>query len=383
MVIDAAGHFVLPGLIDSHVRFRSPTPNGEDWRAGSRAAAAGGVTTVVDMSDPGALAGQAWPVEASLVDYLTPVAIEAGPLGRRASGTVVRLSGDPDAGARVFADAARHRVRLIAHPVDLPVLGLVREWLGPPKDFPDQEARWPRAAGIVATARLVELVRRHGTALHVQRVSSLDEADLLAAAAAAGLPVTFEVTGHHLSFTAADPLRVGARALLDPPARLATDQDRLWAAVISGDAATVASDHSPHRLAEKLRPPGEAPAGLPGVQELLPTLFTGLRRRWGLDAVGAAEVVVRCLADRPAGLFNLSDRKGRLAPGLDADLVVFDPDRSWLLDSSDIQSLCGWSAYEGWTFTGRVEVTMRRGEVVFDRRSGSVRFGTAGGRDLG
>jgi dihydroorotase len=235
----------------------------------------------------------------------------------------------------------------------------------------------------VATARLIELTRRHGTALHVQRVSSRDEVDLLAAAAATGLPITFEVTGHHLSFTAADPLRVGARALLEPPARQEADQDRLWSAVLSGDAATVASDHSPHRLAEKLRVPGQAPAGLPGVQELLPTLFTGLRRRWGLGSVAAGEVVARSLAEQPARLFSLDARKGRLAPGLDADLVVLDPDRSWLLDPYDIQSRCGWSAYEGWTFTGRVELTMRRGDLAFDRRSGSVRFGHPGGRPLG
>jgi dihydroorotase len=267
--------------------------------------------------------------------------------------------------------------------VDLDVLGLVRDWLGPPATVVDHEARWPRAAGIVATARLIALVREHGTALHVQRVSSGDEAELLAAAAAAGLPVTFEVTGHHLAFTAADPLRVGARALIDPPARQAADQDRLWSAVMSGDAATVASDHCPHRLEEKLRAPGQVPAGLPGVQELLPALFTGLRRRCGLDAVAAGQVVTRSLAERPAALFHLDDRKGRLAPGFDADLVVLDPDRTWLLDPYDIQSRCGWSAYEGWTFVGRVEVTMLRGELVFDRRSGSARFGDPGGRSLG
>jgi dihydroorotase len=392
-VIDAAGCYILPGLIDSHVHFRTPgLTHKEDWAHGSRAAAAGGITTVIDMPntvpplfDPAdADAKAAGIAGTSVVDFCFHLGVDgarpellATCTPRQAVSAKVFMAGhhtaphvirEPDVLDRVFATAAKAELRLALHAEDDAVHELLDGWSGPPREYRDYEPRRPRTGGIVAVARVIELVRRHGTAAHVLHVSSAEEVDLLSAAAHAGLPVTFEVTPHHLSFTDADTSRLGARTRLSPSIRQEADQRRLWDAVHSGAVTTIGSDHAPHTRAEKSRPVADAPPGLPGVQELLPSIFTGLRRRFPEDPVDLhASRIAEFIAAAPADLFGLAERKGRLKPGLDADFILLDPDAIWMVRAEDVLSKCGWSAYEGWTMTGRVELTVRRGDIIWDR----------------
>jgi dihydroorotase len=150
--------------------------------------------------------------------------------------------------------------------------------------------------------------------------------------------------------------------------------------VWDGHARTVGSDHAPHELADKFAAPADAPPGLPGVQELVPALFTGLRLRYPYAEVGTLLMVLsRVLGSAPARLFRLNRCKGRIATGLDADLVLFDPDARWSLAEQAVHSKCGWSAYQGRSFIGRVEQTIRRGEVIFDNGS----FGKPSGKFVG
>jgi dihydroorotase len=244
----------------------------------------------------------------------------------------------------------------------------------------DYERHRPRSGGIVAVATVIELVRRYGTAAHILHLSSAEEADLVTAARAAGLPVTFELTGHHLSFTDADTLRLGAKTRLAPAIRAQRDQDRLWAALVAGQVACLGSDHAPHTIEEKSLPVSDAPPGLPGVQELAVAVWTGMRRRWPDESPDDAITrLVAYLSSGPASLFGLAG-KGRLAVGADADLVVLDPDERWLFSAHDVRSKCGWSAYEGWTMTGRVRRTIRAGQVMWDADTGE--FGPPTGRWL-
>jgi dihydroorotase len=394
-VIDAAGRYVLPGLIDSHVHFRTPgLTHKEDWAHGSRAAAAGGITTVIDMPnttpplfDPAdADAKAAGIAGTSVVDFCFHLGVDAARpellatwTPRQAVSAKVFMAGHhtaphviraPDVLDRVFATAAKAELRLVLHAEDDAVNELLDAWSGPPREYRDYEPRRPRTGCIVAVARVIELVRRHGTAAHVLHVSSAEEVDLLSAAAHAGLPVTFEVTPHHLSFTAADTDRLGARVRLSPAIRCEADQRRLWDAVHGGGVTTIGSDHAPHTRAEKSRPVADAPPGLPGVQELLPAVFTGLRRRFPHEPVDChVSRIAELVAAAPADLFGLAGRKGRLTPGLDADFLVLDPAAIWVVRAEDVVAKCGWSAYEGWTMTGRVELTVRRGEVIWDREN--------------
>ncbi|MEU8708601.1 dihydroorotase family protein [Streptomyces sp. NPDC048565] len=406
--VDATGRWVLPGLIDSHVHFRTPgLTHKEDWPSGSRAAVAGGVTTVIDMPNtvpplfgPEDLAAKKELVEgASLVDYRFHVGVDPARPGR------LKEFGGTDAGSakaflaghhtaphvlhgepalrELFHAAGEAGLQLVFHAEAGEVFRLLDDWKGEPRQWADYESRRPRTGAIVAVARLVELVQEYGVPAHILHVSTREEADLLTAAAAAGLPLTFEVTGHHLSFTVDDTRSLGARIRLSPAIRDRADQNRLWEAVLDGQAATVGSDHAPHPLADKLKPVAAAPPGLPGVQELLPALFSGMtRHRPEAAPAELLRTVALVLAERPARLFGLADRKGRIVTGGDADLVVFDADALWVLAESEIRSLCGWSAYQGRTFRGQVDWTVRRGEVVYRRAAGGAEFGRPTGRYL-
>ncbi|TCO56076.1 dihydroorotase [Actinocrispum wychmicini] len=406
-VIDARGRYVLPGLIDSHVHFRTPgLEHKEDWEHGSRAAVVGGVTTVIDMPntvppglDEAALCAKADLVAGrSLVDFRfhlgadpqrPELLAEVDPsvatsakvfmAGHHTAPTVVR---DAEQLEKIFAHAAAGNVRLVLHAEDEAVFDLLDQWRGTdPQEYSDYERWRPRTGAISAVAQVLALVRRHGTKTHILHVSTAEEADLLAAAHATGLPVTFEVTGHHLSFIDRDTLRGGARTRLSPAIRGQADQDRLWTALYSGEAATVGSDHAPHTRTEKTRPIADAPPGIPGVQELATAVWTGMRRRRPDEHPDvAAGRLARCLGAAPADLFGLPG-KGRLEPGADADLVVFDPDQRWMFSAEDVRSKCGWSAYEGWSMTGRVLTTIRAGEVLWDDERKT--FGPATGRWLG
>lgn len=402
-VLDVRGRFLLPGLIDSHVHFRQPgLDHKEDWAHGSRAAVAGGVTTVIDMPNtlpPTNTPERAWSKHrliagTSLVDYRFHAGVDpADPSAirkfteREARSVKVFLSGhhtapdvvrDPAALDEIVRVAADQRWVVICHAECDAVFGLIDAWRDPPRTVEDYEPSRPRSAGIVAVMRLIELARRHDARIHVLHVSSREEADLLTAANAAGVPVTFEVTGHHLTFTVADLGRLGSRIRLRPAIRDAADRDRLWEAVLRGHAATIGSDHAPHTAAEKGRPPADAPPGLPGVQELFLTVVTGLRERLPTAEYAALlPHAVRLLSAGPAGLFGIADRKGAIAPGMDADVVVFDPHRN--AASQRVHAKCGWSAYESRAFTGGIDRTLRRGALAYQWTPEAEDFGEPSG----
>jgi dihydroorotase len=234
----------------------------------------------------------------------------------------------------------------------------------------------------VAVARIIELVRRYGTKAHILHASSHEEVDLLCAARASGLPLTFEVTSHHLSFSDHETPRLGSRIRLSPAIRQPADRDRLWRAVLNGEVATIGSDHAPHTLEEKLRPPAAAPPGIPGVQELISAVHTGLRQR---DPNGKADdhaaLLVRLASRNPATMFGMGDVKGQLTRGYHADVAIFDSEQRWCLRAADVLSKCGWSAYEGWMLTGRVTLTLRRGEPIWSAETNE--FGKPRGEWIG
>lgn len=400
--IDAGGRYLLPGLLDAHVHFRTPgLTHKEDWEHGSRAAAAGGVTTVIDMpnTDPPLLELDGGRARAELVhghshvdfrfhpgvdersvdriDDAAPsdvVSVKAFMTGHHTAHHVIR---DPAALERLFARAAHAGIRVLLHAEDDAVFSLLDAARGDRAEHLRFEQIRPRTGPIVAVARVIELVRRHGTAAHVLHVSTAEEVELLVAAAATGLPVTFEVTAHHLSFTSEDVDRVGSRLWLSPAIRADADRERLWSAVLAAEVATIGSDHAPHTAVEKGRPGLAAPPGLPGVQELLPAVHSGLARRLPDAPNRRMELIARLLAATPADLFGLAARKGRIAVGLDADLVLFDDTLEWVARDADAHSLCGWSAYAGRRMTGRPLVTVRRGAVSWDARTGA--FGSPDG----
>jgi len=404
-LLDATGQYVLPGLIDSHVHFRTPgLEYKEDWEHASRAALAGGVTTVLDMPNtqpPGLhpdrirekaaiIEGRSWvdyrfhigadPQHPDVLADLDPDVASSAKVfmaGHHTAPTVVREMADLEA---IFAAAFQGGVQLVLHAEDQAIFDLLDTWKGDPERYAQYEPSRPRAGAIVAVSTVIKLVRRFGTRAHILHVSTAEEVDLLTAAAAQGLPVTFEVTGHHLSFTDADTCRRGPRTRLSPAIRSANDQARLWRTVLDGQAASIGSDHAPHTNEEKHRAPRDAPPGLPGVQELAIAVWTGLRTHFPDDDPDTAvQHLVRLMGEGPAELFRLP-RKGRLTVGGDADLTLLDPNTRWTMSSREVQAKCGWSAYEGWTFAGQFSTTIKGGQIVY--RAGVGYSGTPAGRWL-
>ncbi|GAA0380398.1 dihydroorotase [Microbispora corallina] len=388
-VLHARGRYVLPGLVDSHVHIGGGGPGHEDWRRAGRAAAAGGVTTVIDMPDtvpppldPPGVAARAELVRGeSLVDFRFHLGVRPDRVDLLAdvvpaaavSVTAFPAAGGPDAtrDAEVFAASARAGLRLLLHVEDDPAVRCG----APPSSRTDVRDR--RHGDADAVGRIVELVRRHGTAVHVVHVATAGEAGLLAAAAGQGLPVTFEVTPHHLSFTEADAGRLGPRARPCRAVRSERDRERLWDAVWRGEAATIGGGDAPDVPGER-RAPADAPHGPPGVRELLPAVYAGMRAR--RPAAGPGELlrlIARLCADNPARLFGLAGRKGRIAPGMDADLVVFDTEERWTSGSAEAYGRCGPTARDGRTVGGRPVLTLRRGQVIWD--AGMEAFGPPDG----
>lgn len=404
--LDADGKYVMPGLIDSHVHFRTPgLTYKETWLTGSRAAVAGGVTTVLDMpntvpylSHPDRIQEKDEAIQGrSLVDYGFHIGVEPGRTERlsslspdRAASIKVFMTGhatakhivhETDDLEAVFRIASLKGIPVTLHAEDESVLRIYRRLCTPPENLTAYERSLPRSGSIVAVGRILELIRKYSAQAHVLHVSTAEEAELLEMAASDGYPVTFETTPHQLWFDAAmaDSLALGAKAKLSPAIRLSEDRLRLWQSVYKGGLFTIGSDHAPHTLEEKARRFAESPPGLPGVQEMLPVVLTAMRRQfpqWSEDQVMSKAVML--LADGPAHLFRLQHCKGSLAPGMDADLVIVDPDRTWTVAKDDLYAQCGWSAYEGTTLRGLPVTTIRRGEIVYERG----KFGLPNGRLL-
>lgn len=391
--IDAEGRYVLPGLIDSHVHFRTPGyEHKENWHSASKAAAAGGVTTVLDMPNTNPYTDTVYRLQQksalvhgqSYVDYGFHIgvvpgkanALQALSRGEAASiklfltghRTAKHIIDDEEELDFIFRLAADKGILLTLHAEDDLVLRLYRQTRGEPSGLTEYEAAYPRIGAIAAVARALRLVRKHGTSVHVLHVSSAEEADLLDAAAAEGYPVTYETTAHQLWFDHASAEPLGTRAKLSPAIRAPRDRDRLWQSIARGTLTSVGSDHAPHSRAEKSFAFPDAPPGLPGVQELLPALLTGLKRH--LPTLIREErllAAARLLAAGPALRFGLDHRKGSIEAGLDADLLIVDDEKKWTMTGELVLSGSGWSAYEGLELEGEALVTIVRGQVVYDR----------------
>jgi dihydroorotase-like cyclic amidohydrolase len=154
---------------------------------------------------------------------------------------------------------------------------------------------------------------------------------------------------------------VGTRGKINPPLREAGDREALWRALLAGRIDTVASDHVHRDLSAKEGGIWAASPGCPGLETLLPVLLSEGHAKRGMS-LGA---IARVAAENPARIMGLGQEKGRIAPGMEADLAVVDPAARWRLERSALRSSAGWSLYEGWEFTGRVVHSLVRGRFVW------------------
>lgn len=400
-VIDARGQWILPGAVDAHVHcFSEPA---EGFTNATRAAAAGGVTTIIEMPYDAEAPVVAGDVLDRKKDRLCREAVvDVALLG------TIRKSGGLDAVGELAAggvcgfkasmfETDPHRFPRIAHgelielfrraaagglPVGLHaedgeiIAAALARWSGPPVPVAHCLTR-PPVSETAAVAAALELAAATDVHLHIYHASLPRTFELVAEARARGQQVTAETCPHYLFLSQDDMDRLGPFGKINPPLRSAEAVRGLWDQVASGVVDMITSDHSPWDIAKKSRPDDifANASGIPGVQTLLPLAYAGVVARHGLPILRLAELV----AANPARVFGLAPRKGQLTAGADADLVVLDPAGTTLIGPGAMQSSATWSPYDGLELPGRIELTMVRGRVVYD---GSSVTGRTGGGQL-
>jgi allantoinase len=383
VVVLADDEVLLPGLVDTHVHVNEPgRTEWEGFASATRAAAAGGVTTIVDMplnSIPptttvaaleekrSVAAGQAW-VDVGFWGGAVPDNLDdlaglhaAGVLGFKCfllDSGVEEFPHLPPAGfAAAMTEVARLDALMIVHAEDADEVAecahgtAYRGFL---------ESR-PDAAEERAVALVVDTARATGARAHVVHLSASGAVPTLRAARAAGVDVSVETCPHYLHFEAGSIPDGATELKCCPPIRDAANRDALWAALGSGDIDMVVSDHSPCTAELKRSEAGDfadAWGGIASLQLGLPVVWTTARER-GVPLTD----VVRWMATAPARRVGLAG-KGEIAVGADADLCVFAPDEPWVVDPTRLHHRNPVSAYAGRTLTGTVRATWLRGRPV-------------------
>ena len=397
-VIDASGALVLPGGVDMHVHLSLPsapvpgTPAWvDDFASGSRAAIAGGVTTVGNMTFPWqgqslseAIARDlATAAGAAAVDYvLHPVLVSltaeslAELPGLAADGhTSVKLfmsmpefESQIDQAISAIGIAGRSGMLTLLHCEDGALVRFAGERLL--ADGRGGVADWavsrPDFAERAAVERAVAICEATGSPIYIVHLSSSAALESARRGRARGLPVSVETRPLYLYLTSA--VLAGPQAgkyIGSPPLREPADVDRMWSAVADGSVHTVGSDHAPWSLAAKTDSSltvASARQGVADLETMLPMLFS--------EGVRAGKIslsrYVSLVSSTPARLFGLFPRKGTIAVGGDADLIVLDPQRHRVIDGAAMQSRAGYSPYDGWDVYGWPRFTVSRGEVVLD-----------------
>lgn len=383
--VDGHGLMVLPGLVDAHVHFREPGHTyKEDFGSGSRAAAVGGVTTVLDMPNnqvPVATAelfrakreaaqrhaqvdfGLYGIILQDNVSQLEPMATEGAVGFKLYMGETTGHNPCPDDGAifSAFREAARLGLPVGVHAENNPVMQLLKREIqasGRTDARAHLESR-PPFVEAEAIARAAILAEAAGNRLHVHHLSTRPGLEQALAARARGVPITLEALVGHLLLDDSDYDRLGNLVEVNPPIREREHAEALWGAIDAGQIDCIATDHAPHAAEEKARENvWECPGGFIGVETMLPLLLTQVAQgRLPLERV------VALTSEQPARLFGLA-HKGSLEIGADADLVLVDLDRRWTLRQSVLHSKHPVSPFDGWQIIGRPVATYLRGACI-------------------
>ncbi|MFB6106324.1 MAG: allantoinase AllB [Halobacteriaceae archaeon] len=397
-VVDCEGNVLVPGVVDAHIHARDPgDTHKEDWETATRAAAAGGVTTVAAMPNtdpivdrPGVL-GEVFDRadDVAHVDFQQYAVLtgantdrvralaEAGAVGFKVFlGTTVGGIEPPDDGDlhEAMGDVAETGLRVGVHEENDEVVAhytaAARE-AGRNRPIDHARSR-PVVAETEAVERTTLFAADAGCPVHMVHVTSGSAAAAAARAKARGVDVTAETCPHYLWFTEDVLTEVGNVARVNPPLRDEGEREGLWTELRAGAIDCVTTDHAPHTDAEKGvdDPFGNTWAsvsGFVGLETEVPAMLTFVD-----EGRLSLERWVRLHSTRPAQIWGMYPRKGSLRVGTDADFTVVDPERVWTLDRADLHSKSTVTPFDGEQFVGGVEATVVRGEVVYDRDVGVV-----------
>jgi len=409
--MDAAGKYVMPGGIDVHVHFQLPfcgTVSADDFLSGTRAAACGGVTTVIDFATQDRKKGLLAAIQARMeeardevcVDYsLHGVIIRWDEAMKREMDEVIAFGvptfkmfmiyesegwqADDAALFGALEATAENGARLMVHAESERVMNiLIQRCLARKEELGAYAHALSRPNFIEAEAvqRAVKWAEATGGRLYIVHMSTAEAADITRDARIKGVNVLAETCPQYLMLDEElfkDPKR-GHLWACCPQIKKARDRERLWGALANEELSLVATDTCTFDTRQKALWNGDftkIPYGLPGVETMLPIIYTEgvLKKRFDMNHF------VRMVSTNPAKIMGLFPQKGTLAPGSDADVIIVDPQKTRTVDYRKMETHCDWSPWQGMTLAGFPEVTISRGVVVvedgaFTGRAGHGRF---------
>jgi dihydropyrimidinase len=393
-VIDVRGTFLMPGLIDPHLHFNSPfmgTRTVHDFRNGSIAAAFGGITTIIDFSTQpkggSLLANIAQKEEEARYTYIdwsvSGILLDAGPqtlseLPQLVSAgfptykcfTTYKHSGrlmDDESMLTLLDATSRNGGMLMVHCENDPIIERrTRMAIEAGHLAPIFHARTrPAATEVMAIRRVIDLMREAPAPVYIVHVSTAESMALIEEAVSEGLPIHCETCPHYLTLTESKlEGPQGQLFICSPPLREQKDIDGLWRAVVSGSIEIVSSDDAGVPPEDNYRIGhgrfDKVPSGISGIESRLAILYTEgvAKQRIGLPRL------VELAAQNPARLFGMYPQKGILAPGSDADILVFDPSPEWTMTAKELHMNTSFCAFDGWKIKGRVRSVLSRGSFV-------------------
>ncbi|MGC2595040.1 MAG: dihydroorotase [Rhabdochlamydiaceae bacterium] len=375
--IMAGGLILLPGLIDSHVHFRTPGLEYKgNWESEAKAAIHGGITTVFDMPNTipptvtlerleekkGLISAQLKKVGIPLhyglylgadKTHFDEIARCRGKIvgikvfmGSSTGGLVM----DDDSSLHaIFSLAASHNLLLAVHAEDEALIHeRTAHFRGQMEAKVHSEIRNGEVA-FRATQKAIELAKLYKTRLHILHVGTAREIEIIKQAKKEGFAISVETTPHHLFLTVDDYEKLGTKVQMNPPLRTKEDADALWQAIAGGVIDTIGSDHAPHTREEKALPYGQAPSGIPGVETTLPLLLDGCHR--GRITL---KQIVRLMRERVLEIFSIPPND---------DYILIDMKKKVTIDEHSLKTKCGWSPYAGREIQGWPVYTILRGKV--------------------
>ncbi|MDH4053873.1 MAG: dihydroorotase [Gammaproteobacteria bacterium] len=397
-VLDLAGAYLMPGMIDDQVHFREPglTHKG-DLATESAAAVAGGITSFMDMPN----VNPQTTTRAALRDkyeiaqhrcsanfgfYLGATnsnieEIKALKVGEAAgikaflgASTGDMLVDNPQALDKLFEHAP---VIVLTHCEDSPMIwdneAVARKKFGDDVPFSEHPAIRSAEACLKSSTMASGLARKHDALLHILHLTTAVEMDLFSPAHRSQKRITAEVCVHHLWFDESRYAELGAKIKCNPAIKRREDREALIAALNDQRIDVIATDHAPHTAAEKANSYFKSPAGLPLVQHAVLTLFD-----LALDGQFGLELIVDRACHAPADLFGIAER-GYVREGYFADLVVVDPAKRYRVDASNLLSKCQWSPFEGHEFRTSIDTTIVNGQIAYQ---GGALTGVVAGQKL-
>ena len=387
------GIWILPGLIEVHGHMREPgLTNKGDILHETRAALAGGYTTIIDMPNtnpptttlallkekqeklyPGRSfvdynffmgVGKNSLEELEKVDPSTVAGVKIFMAGHETTPTTVP---DNTTLAKIFEILKRKGLIAAIHAEDQ---ALVNYYTNKFK-YETSPASWskmrPKEVIVSAVARAIALAEIYQIPLYLLHLSTPEEFVLIDYGKKQGMSIFGELVGYQLSFTVDDYEELGNKIKVAPALRTKDDQSSMWQLLREGRIDVVCSEHTPHEWETKNQPDvWKAQAGTPGLQETLPALITGYVKKFGKETLGEfLQILSRTTATNPAKIFEFSS-KGELSANKDADITIIDTNTAWNVKKEDLFSKSGWSAYEDKTLIGKPIATFLRGTKVYE-----------------